>query len=84
MDLFTLDEEIPQIIVSDYDAAKDDQQRSDSLVESTSTVEGNTKQADRTSDSEEVAQSPRLNASLPVDMPDVELNQMWFAERARL
>jgi len=79
--LDTLEEELPQIIVSDYDAVKAPRQRSDSVVDP------DTELADKGSispESDTSFKSPHLGAAHPQDKPDADLNQMWFAERARL
>jgi hypothetical protein len=83
-DLFTLDEELPQIIVSDYDAPKNERLRSDSFIEPSSMDDDSKTTSIVTDHNDNVTQSPRLGASVPVEQPDVNLNQMWFAERARL
>ena len=94
LDLFTLDEEIPQIIVSDFDAPSDEApELSSSPSSSTLSSESDTKSHDDeymahddavSVFSEDGAHSPRLLASLPADKPDVALGKMWFAEKARL
>jgi hypothetical protein len=81
--IFTLDEELPQIIVSDYDAASDSQDLSSSEI-SVLNISSIDKDSNPLSDPNDATQSTRLEASLPVDDPDTKLNQMWFAERARL
>jgi hypothetical protein len=86
LDLFTLDEEIPQIVVSDYDNTDHELYASTTLSSSLSAdVDGDAKPVQDITAAEEAGQqSPHLAALLPTDKPDVELRQMWFAERARL
>ena len=79
--LDTLEEELPQIVVSDYDAAKEPRSRSDSVVESVEEREQKTAEAVNL---DGTAQSPKLDATQLSERPDENLGWMWFAERARL
>jgi hypothetical protein len=85
--LFTVTEEIPQIIISDYDELFP--------VQCTrSTVEPNGSRPTVISDDDEDVEpfklpppsvdSPRFDALEPVEKPDTQFNQMWLGERARL
>lgn len=84
IDLFTVDEELPRIVVSDYDVSMHGPQRSDSVVELLVPAPHNTKTSVPSPAVDETAQSPWADASPSEDRLEVEFHQMQFAERARL
>jgi hypothetical protein len=88
-DLFSVAEEIPQIIVSDYDELLDaklslSSSGSEELQKPGSDTHEDQIASQLPSEPHRKTDSPRLGSCEPAEKLDTQLNQMWFGERARL